>query len=171
VGLLRTALRGDDPTFFFEHRALLDTAEGRRPYPGDEYCLPYGQAAILSRGDELTVITWGEMVHRCLQAAQAFPKRIRVIDLRTIIPWDKVLVLENVRLTGKVLIVHEDTLTGGFGAELAAVIAEEAFSDLDGPIRRLASSDIPVPYNVPMMEAVIPSVKNIQAAMQALLDY
>lgn len=171
VGLLRSALRGDDPTFFFEHRALLDTAEGRRPYPGDDFCLPFGQAAVLSQGDTLTVVTWGEMVQRCLQAAQAFPGRIRLIDLRTIVPWDKSTVLDSVRQTGKVLIVHEDTLTGGFGAEIAAVIASEAFADLDGPISRLATSDIPIPYNVSMMEAVMPSVSRIQAAMQALLEY
>jgi 2-oxoisovalerate dehydrogenase E1 component len=171
VGLLRSAMRGDDPTFFFEHRALLDTAEGRRPYPGDDYCLPFGQATIMSHGDELTVITWGEMVHRCIQAARTFPGRITLIDLRTIIPWDKPCVLESVHQTGKVLIVHEDTLTGGFGAELAAVIAEEAFGDLDGPINRLATSDIPIPYNVAMMEATIPSVDHIQTAMQAVFDY
>jgi 2-oxoisovalerate dehydrogenase E1 component len=171
VGLLRSALRGDDPTFFFEHRALLDTAEGRRPYPGGDFCLPFGQAAVLSQGDTLTVVTWGEMVQRCLQAAQAFPGRISLIDLRTIVPWDKPIVLDSVRQTGKVLIVHEDTLTGGFGAEIAAVIAAEAFEDLDGPISRLATSDIPIPYNVSMMEAVIPSVSRIQAAMQALLEY
>jgi 2-oxoisovalerate dehydrogenase E1 component len=171
VGLLRSALRGDDPTFFFEHRALLDTAEGRRPYPGNDYCLPFGQATLLIQGNELTVVTWGEMVHRCLQAAQAFPNRVRLIDLRTIIPWDRATVIESVRQTGKVLIIHEDTFTGGFGAEIAAVIAEEAFSDLDAPISRLATSDISIPYNISMMETVIPSVQRIQAAMQALLDY
>jgi 2-oxoisovalerate dehydrogenase E1 component len=171
VGLLRSALRGDDPTFFFEHRALLDTVEGRRLYPGDDFCLEFGKAAIISEGDELTVVTWGETMHRCAQAAAAFPGRVTLIDLRTIIPWDKSTVLERVRQTGKVLIVHEDTLTAGFGAEIAAVIAEEAFADLDGPIHRLATPDIPIPYSVPLMEAVIPDVKRIQTAMQALLDY
>ena len=171
AGLLRSALRGDDPTFFFEHRALLDTAEGRRPYPGDDFCLEFGKAAVISEGDELTVITWGEVVHRCKQAAGAFPGRVTLIDLRTIIPWDKATVLERVRQNGKVLIVHEDTLTAGFGAEIAAVIAEEAFADLDGPVRRLATPDMPIPYSVPLMEAVIPDVKRIQTAMRALLDY
>lgn len=171
VGLLRCALRGDDPTFFFEHRALLDTVEGRRPYPGDDFCLEFGKAAILSEGDELTVVTWGELVHRCLQAASFFPGRVTLIDLRTIIPWDQSTVLEHVRHTGKVLIVHEDTLTAGFGAEIAALIAAEAFTDLDGPIRRLATPDTPIPYSVPLMEAVIPDSQRIQDAMQALLDY
>ncbi|HKZ70093.1 MAG TPA: thiamine pyrophosphate-dependent enzyme, partial [Anaerolineales bacterium] len=104
VGLLRTALRGDDPTFFFEHRALLDQPAGRRPYPGDDYCLPFGQAATLLEGDELTVVTWGEMVHRCLEAAQPFEGRMTLLDLRTITPWDVDSVLGAVRRTGKLLI-------------------------------------------------------------------
>lgn len=171
VGLLRGALRGDDPTFFFEHRALLDTAEGRRPYPGDDFCLPFGQAARLQNGDELVVITWGEMVHRCLAAAQEFVNRISVIDLRTIMPWDKECVLEEVRRTGKALIVHEDTWTGGFGAEIAATLAQEAFTDLDAPITRLSTPDLPIPYNVQMMEAVLPSIHGIRDAMRGLLEY
>lgn len=171
VGLLRSALRGDDPTFFFEHRALLDTAEARRPYPGDEYCLPFGTAATLLFGDELTVVTWGEMVHRCLAAAGNFSDRVTLLDLRTIIPWDKTTVLESVRRTGKALIVHEDTYTAGFAAEISATLAAEAFSDLDAPILRLATPDIPIPYNVAMMEAVIPDIERIKAKMEELLAF
>ncbi len=100
--------------FFFEHRALLDTSEGRRPYPGDDFCLPFGQAASLLQGDELTVVTWGAMVARCLEAARPFAGRVSLLDLRTIIPWDQEAVLESVRQTGKALIVHEDTLTDRF---------------------------------------------------------
>ena len=171
VGLLRAALRGDDPTFFFEHRALLDTAPARRPYPGDDYCLPFGKAATLTDGDELTVVAWGEMVHRCLEAAEAFAGRVAVIDLRTIIPWDKERVLNSVRRTGKALIVHEDTITGGFGGEIMAVIAGECFADLDAPLERLATPDCPVPYNARMMEYVLPTVETVRAKMQKLLDY
>jgi 2-oxoisovalerate dehydrogenase E1 component len=171
VGLLRTALRSDDPTFFFEHRALLDTAEGRRPYPGDDYCLPFGRAARLLTGPEAVIITWGEMVHRCLEAARAFPGRLSLLDLRTIIPWDQAGVLEAVRQTGKALIVHEDSLTAGFGAEVAAVIASQAFSDLDAPVERLAPPDVPIPYNIPLMEAILPNVATIQAKIAALLSY
>jgi 2-oxoisovalerate dehydrogenase E1 component len=171
VGLLRTAMRSDDPTFFLEHRALLDTAEGRRPYPGDDYCLPFGEANILTQGDELLIITWGEMVHRCLSAASTFQGRVTLMDLRTIIPWDKERVLESVRHTGKVLIVHEDTLTGGFAGEIISVIAAEAFNDLDAPIMRLATPDIPIPYNVNMMESVIPSVKTVHTKIEELLAF
>jgi 2-oxoisovalerate dehydrogenase E1 component len=171
AGLLRTALRSDDPTFFFEHRALLDTAEGRRPYPGDNFCLPFGRAALLLEGDELLVVAWGELVHRCLAAARDFPGRVAVLDLRTIIPWDQEQVLEWVRRTGKVLVAHEDTLTAGFAGEIIAAIAEGAFTDLDAPIARLATPDIPIPFNVELMESVIPSVARLQEKMQALLDY
>ena len=171
VGLLRTALRGDDPTFFFEHRALLDTPDGRRPYPGDNFCLPFGRAARLLQGDDLTVITWGAMTPRCLEAAKAFSGRVTLLDLRTIVPWDREAVLEAARRTGKVLIVHEDTLTSGFGSEIAAQIVSQAFTDLDAPIERLTTPDLPIPYNIGLMEAVLPSVERIRQKIQALLAY
>lgn len=171
VGLLRTALRGDDPTIFLEHRALLDTSEGRRPYPGDDFCLPYGKAARLLQGNELTAVTWGGMVGRCLEAARPFAGRVSVLDLRTIIPWDQEAVLESVRGTGKVLIVHEDTLTNGFAGEICAVIASQAFSDLDAPLERIGVPDVPIPYNIGLMEAVVPSVAAIQAKMEMLLAF
>ena len=171
VGLLRTALRGDDPTIFLEHRALLDTSEGRRPYPGDDFCLPYGQAARLLQGEELAVITWGAMVARCLEAARSFAGRVTVLDLRTIIPWDQEAVLESVRQTGKVLIVHEDTLTNGFAGEICAAIASQAFTDLDAPVERIGVPDIPIPYNIRMMDAILPSVATIQAKMDKLLAF
>jgi 2-oxoisovalerate dehydrogenase E1 component len=171
VGLLRTALREDDPTFFFEHRALLDTPEGRRPYPGDDYCLPFGRLTRLSEGDELSVITWGAMVHRCLEAANPYAGRVQIIDLRTIIPWDQKAVLESVRQTGKALVVHEDILTGGFAGEISAVIAEGAFRDLDAPIARLAMPDIPVPFSLGAMEALLPSVEKIRKKIEDLLAF
>lgn len=171
VGLLRIALRGDDPTFFMEHRALLDTSEGRRPYPGDEYCLPFGRAAKLSEGDELSVVTWGAMVARCLQAANDFPGRISVIDLRTIQPWDQECVLESVRETGKLLIVHEDSQTAGFAGEIIATVTSQAFTYLDAPIERLAMPDIPVPFNISMMNAVLPGAASIRTRMEEILAF
>lgn len=171
VGLLRSALRGDDPTMFFEHRALLDGAAARRPYPGDDYVLPFGVANVLQPGDELTIVSWGETVHRCLEAARDWSSRVEVIDLRTIVPWDKAAVLDSVRKTGKCLIVHEDTITAGFGAEIGATIAQEAFLDLDGPIVRLATSDQPIPYNPKLMDAVVPTVDKIRRAAEKLLAF
>ncbi len=180
VGLLRAALRGEDPTIFFEHRALLDTAIARRPYPGDDYVLRFGEAATLTEGDSLTVVAWGAMTHRVVEAAQSValsdqPKghagSVEVIDLRTIVPWDKSRVLESVRKTGKCLIVHEDALTGGFGAEIAAVVAEEAFTDLDAPLARMAVPDVPIPYNMGLMNAALPQVADIERKIQTMLAF
>jgi 2-oxoisovalerate dehydrogenase E1 component len=171
VGLLREALRGGDPTIFFEHRALLDTAIARRPYPGDDYVLPFGQAALLAEGDGLTIVTWGAMTHRVTEAAQSHAGRVDILDLRTIVPWDKSSVLESVRKTGKCLIVHEDALTGGFGAEIAAVVAEQAFTDLDAPLARMAVPDVLIPYNMALMNAVVPQVADIAEKIQSMLVF
>jgi 2-oxoisovalerate dehydrogenase E1 component len=171
AGLLRSALRGDDPAMFFEHRALLDTPEGRQPYPGDDYCLPFGAAARLSEGDELTLITWGAMVPRCLEATRSFPGRVCLLDLRTIIPWDQQAVLESVNRTGKALVVHEDTSTNGFAAEIIATITENAFTSLDAPVIRLAPPDIPIPYNIGSMNAILPGAAAIRARVAELLAF
>ena len=171
VGLLRSALRGDDPTLFLEHRALLDGAVARRPYPGDDYVLPFGVARVVQPGDELTIVTWGEAVHRCVDAARDFGSRVEIIDLRTIVPWDRAAALASARKTGKCLIVHEDTLTAGFGAEIAATIAQEAFLDLDGPIVRLATGDQPIPYHSALMDAVVPTPGKIRKAIEKLLAF
>ena len=172
AGLLRSAMRGPDPTLFLEHRALLDVSQARRPYPGDEYALPFGKAAVLTTGRRLTLVTWGAMVYRCLEAAQAHPGAVEVIDLRTIIPWDKETILESVQKTGKCLVVHEDTYTGGFAGEILATVADQAFAHLDGPPRRLTTIDTPIPYNKTMMnQAVIPNVGKIKAAIEELLAW
>ncbi len=171
VGLLRTALRGNDPTLFFEHRALLDTASARRPYPGDAYALPFGRAAVLQPGRSVTLITWGAMVYRCLEAAQAWPGEIEVLDLRTIVPWDQASVLASVVKTGKCLVVHEDFGTAGFGAEICATISAKAFQHLDAPLVRLASADCPIPYNLGLTESVIPSPAAISEQIVRLLAF
>jgi 2-oxoisovalerate dehydrogenase E1 component len=171
VGLLRTALREQDPTIFLEHRALYDTPPSRRPYPGDEYALPLGRAALIQAGSQLTVVSWGEMLHRCIEAAQPLGDGIEILDLRTVSPWDKETVLASVRKTGKALIAHEDGLTGGFGAEIAATLAEECFTALDAPVQRIAVPDIPIPFNIPLMNTVIPTVEQLRERMQQLLAW
>jgi 2-oxoisovalerate dehydrogenase E1 component len=168
VGLLRSALRGNDPTIFFEHRAMLDGTWARRPYPGDDFVLPFGVARIVRPGDELTIVTWGAMVERCEEAAGASQVDAEVIDLRTIVPWDREAVLASVRRTRRCLIVHEDTITAGFGAEIAAVLAREAFFDLDAPIERLAMPDIPSPHSIGLLEAVVPTVARITQTIRDL---
>ncbi|HKP30521.1 MAG TPA: transketolase C-terminal domain-containing protein, partial [Gemmatimonadales bacterium] len=171
VGLLRSALRGNDPTIFFEHRALLDGTWSRRPYPGDEFVVPFGKARTIVEGDKLTVVTWGAMVERCEAAAKASGHSVHVLDLRTISPWDRDAVLASVKKTRRCLIVHEDTMTAGFGAEVAAVVAEEAFLNLDAPIRRMAIPDVPTPYNVGLMNAILPKVDEISAVMGAMVEF
>jgi len=171
VGLLRTALRGNDPVLFLEHRNLLDTSAGRSPYPGDNYAIPFGKADIVATGTQATIVTWGECVSRAKQVAEMTGLSIEIIDLRTITPWDKEAVLQSVRKTNRVMILHEDTITAGFGAEIAAVIAQEAFNYLDAPVDRFATPDIPIPYNLRLMDVVIPSVKDIAERVKTLVNY
>ena len=172
VGLLRTALRSNDPVYFFEHRAMLDAASARRPYPGDDYMLPFGKAKFIQQGDDLTVVTWGGMVERCEAALKQIDSaQVDLIDLRTIIPWDKEAVLESIGRTGKCLIVHEDIGIAGFGAEIAATLAQEAFLDLDGPIQRLTAPAVPIPFNTSLMDAVVPTIDSIRDHMRELLEF
>jgi 2-oxoisovalerate dehydrogenase E1 component len=166
VGLLRTALRGNDPTIFFEHRAMLDSAGARRPYPGDDFVIPFGVARIVRTGSELTIVTWGAMVERCEQAAAASGVDVEVLDLRTLSPWDKAAVLASVNKTRRCIIVHEDNATAGFGAEIAAVLAKEAFFNLDAPIERLTMPDIPSPHSPVLLNAAVPSVERITNTIQ-----
>jgi 2-oxoisovalerate dehydrogenase E1 component len=169
VGLLRSAMRGQNPTIFFEHRSLLMTSDGSARYPGDDYVVPYGKGVTLQAGAELSVVTWGAMVHRVLPAARKFGERVEVIDLRTIAPWDRERVLESVTRTGRCLIVHEDNLTAGFGAEIAATVAKEAFWHLDAPVDRIAVEDVPMPYHPILLDAVLPDSERIAARIDALL--
>jgi 2-oxoisovalerate dehydrogenase E1 component len=171
VGLLRGALRGDDPVMFLEHRAMLDAAWARRPYPGDDYVLPFGKARITMPGTKLTIVTWGAMVERCEEAARASGHSVEVIDLRTLMPWDKEAVLDSVSRTHRCLIVHEDLRTAGFGAEIAAVVADEAFMELDAPVARLTMPDIPSPHNPVLLNHVVPSVGRIRDKIDALVAF
>jgi 2-oxoisovalerate dehydrogenase E1 component len=158
VGLLRSALRGNDPTIFW------------RPYPGDEFVVPFGKASLLREGSMLTIVTWGAMVERCELAIDASGKSVDLLDLRTLSPWDREATLASVRKTRRCLIVHEDTMTAGFGAEIAAVLAKEAFFDLDAPIERLAMPDVPSPHNPALLDAVLPSVETITRSIVDLTE-
>jgi len=171
VGLLRTAMRDNNPTIFFEHRSMLDSAWARRPYPGDDYVVPFGKANTIATGDKLTVVTWGAMVPRCEKSAADLGGDIEVIDLRTLSPWDSKAVVKSVSRTHRCLIVHEDNITAGFGAEIAAFLTEKIFFELDAPPRRIAMPDIPSPHNPGLMESVVPNVERITAAMRDLIDF
>lgn len=168
TGLLRTSLRSKNPTIFLEHRAMLDSAWARRPYPGDRYVVPLGEARVLRAGTDLTLISWGGMVERCAAACERCNASVELLDLRTIAPWDRAAVLASVRKTSRCLIVHEDAVTAGFGAEISAVLAREAFFSLDAPIERLAVPDVPLPYSVELMKAILPGVEEIAAKIDEL---
>ncbi|WP_234035251.1 alpha-ketoacid dehydrogenase subunit alpha/beta [Aurantiacibacter sediminis] len=169
VGLLRTSLRGNDPVIFFEHRAMLDDTWARRPYPGDDYAFEFGKARSVAEGDDLTIVTWGAMVPRCEEAAEG--RSVHVLDLRTLMPWDKDAVLESVRRTRRCLIVHEDLQTAGFGAEIAAVVVEDAFLHLDAPVARLTMPDLPSPHNPVLLNSVVPSIESIRTKIDELIGY
>jgi 2-oxoisovalerate dehydrogenase E1 component len=174
VGLLRTALRGDNPVMFLEHRLLYRYREANAPYPGPDYQVPFGQARLVREGRDAVILCWGESVYRAREAAEALAAEGHdpaILDLRTIVPWDEEAVFAAVRRTGKVLIVHEDTRTCGFGAELAARISEEVFEYLDAPIRRLATADVPSPCHDTLFDAVMPTTAKVQAALAELLRY
>lgn len=169
VGLLRAALRSKNPTIFFEHRSLLMTSDGSARYPGDDYVIPFGSSRTLRAGSDITVVTWGAMVHRCVEACAESDASVELIDLRTIAPWDRSAVLASVEKTGRCLIVHEDTRTAGFGAEIAAVLAREAFWYLDAPVDRLCVEDVPMPYHPALMNAVLPDAPRIAQRIDELV--
>jgi 2-oxoisovalerate dehydrogenase E1 component len=171
VGLLRTALRGNDPVMFLEHRNMLDAASARRPYPGDDFALPFGVAKRVREGSDITIVAWGAMVERCEAAADKAGVSADILDLRTLAPWDSEAVLASVRRTHRCFIVHEDIGTGGFGAEIAAVVADQAFLDLDAPVVRLTMPDIPSPHHPELMEWALPSVERIAAKIQELVRF
>jgi 2-oxoisovalerate dehydrogenase E1 component len=171
VGLLRSAMRSNNPTIFFEHRNLLDAKYARKPYPGDEYVVPIGKANTLQEGNDLTIVTWGAMCEQVEIAVNEMDISADILDLRSIMPWDKEAVLQSVQKTNRCLIVHEDTKTAGFGAEISAFLSQKAFKYLDAPIERLTMPDIPVPYNVDLMDAVLPTSNKIVDKIKALVAF
>ena len=173
-GLLKAAIRGDDPVIFMEHKGLYRQGYASSPEPDADYVLPLGIASMKRLGTDVTVITYGALVQKSLEAARKMEERgisVEVIDLRTINPLDKETIFSSVKKTGRVLIAHEDTVTGGFGGELAALIAEHCFQYLDAPIKRVAALDAPVPYSPPLENAVLPNEAKILSALEELTAY
>lgn len=171
VGLLRSAMRSNNPTIFFEHRNLLDAKYARKPYPGDQFVVPIGRARKLQEGEDLTIVTWGAMCEQSEEAVKNMDISADILDLRSIMPWDKEAVLKSVQKTNRCLIVHEDTQTAGFGAEISAVLSQEAFQYLDAPIERLTMPDIPVPYNLGLMNSVLPNAEKIINKIDKLVSF
>jgi pyruvate/2-oxoglutarate/acetoin dehydrogenase E1 component len=169
-GLLISAIEDPNPVLFFEHKHLYRRIKGE--VPNERYTTPIGEARVHREGTDVTVITWGAMVYTAEEAASKLDDlSVEIIDLRTILPWDKDAVLASVRKTSKALVLHEDTRTGGFGAEIAATIGEEAFEDLDGPVRRIAAPDTPVPFSPALEAAFIPQVEDVVAGLRELAEY
>jgi 2-oxoisovalerate dehydrogenase E1 component len=175
VGLLRTALQAEDPVLFLEHKHLLRQPYTRDPFPSRGFQIPFGRGRIARDGDELTIVTWGATVERSRQAAEALERdegvSVQVVDLRSIRPWDQTLVAEQVARTGRLLVVHEDVVTGGFGGEVAAWVAEHCFSDLDAPVGRVGATDTHVAYEPGLEKAILPQVEGIAEAARRVLAY
>jgi 2-oxoisovalerate dehydrogenase E1 component len=173
AGLLRTAFRAEDPVLFLEHKHLYRQGYNRDPLPPADWMLPFGRGTYVTRGDRATVVTWGATVHRAELARKELGEDagVEIIDLRTISPWDREIVAESVRKTGRVLVLHEDTLTCGFGAEIAAFVADECFEYLDAPVWRLAATDTFCAYEPGLERAILPQAADIERDLRALLDY
>jgi 2-oxoisovalerate dehydrogenase E1 component beta subunit len=171
-GLIKAAIRDDNPVIFFEHKFLYRRI--KEEVPEDDYTVPLGQAAVRREGRDIAVITYGAMVWTALEAAEILAKEgisLEVVDLRTLLPYDEQAVLESARKCSKVILLHEDTRTGGMAGELAALIAEKAFEDLDGPIVRVTAPDTPVPFSPPLEEYYLPNAQMVVAAARMLASY
>jgi 2-oxoisovalerate dehydrogenase E1 component beta subunit len=172
-GLLISAIEDPNPVLYFEHKHLYRRIKGE--VPDGEHTVEFGQARVHREGTDLTLVTYGAMVYTAEEAADAIAEKdgtsVEIVDLRTVMPWDKAAVLESVRKTSKVLVLHEDTRSGGFGGEIAATIAEEAFEDLDAPVKRLTAPDTPVPFSPTLEKAFIPQVDDVVAALRELAEY
>jgi 2-oxoisovalerate dehydrogenase E1 component len=175
IGLLRTAIRCDDPVLFLEHKNLYRSVFGRSAYPGPEYTIPFGKAAIVKPGKDLTVVTYGAVVPRALQAAQRMERELGVdvelIDLRSLSPYDWDAIATSVKKTSKVIVAHEDMKSWGYGAEIAARIGDELFHDLDGPVRRVGAMDTFVGYQPLLENEILPQVDHLFAAMRELAAF
>jgi len=171
-GLLKAAIRDNNPVLYFEHKHLYRRI--REDVPEEDYEVPIGVADVKREGRDLSIVTYGAMVHASLEAAERLSKEgaeVEIVDLRTLTPLDKECFLASVRKTGRALVVHEAHLTSGFGGEVASIIAEEAWESLDAPVRRIGALDVPIPFSPTLEDAVLPSAAKIEAGARRLLEY
>ena len=171
-GLLISSIQDPNPVIYFEHKHLYRRIKDE--VPDERYTVPFGQARVHREGDDVTVVTWGAMVYTAAEAAEKLAEEgvsVEILDLRTVMPWDKEAVLKSVEKTSKALVLHEDTRTGGFGAEIVATITEEAFESLDAPVKRITAPDTPVPFSPPLEKAFIPQVDGVVAGLKDLAEY
>ncbi|MGH9611550.1 MAG: alpha-ketoacid dehydrogenase subunit beta, partial [Bryobacteraceae bacterium] len=175
-GLLRTAIRCEDPVLFLEHKRLYREPYNRSPHPGPDFCIPFGKAKVVKPGENLTIVTYGALVQKALQAALQVEHRhpdssVEVIDLRTLAPYDWAAIKTSVEKTNRVLLAHEDTLAWGYAAELAARIANELFGSLDAPVGRVAALDTFVGYHPTLENEILPQTENLVHEAERLLTY
>ena len=173
-GLLKTACRMDDPVIYMEHKGLYRQGYAATEEPGEDYALPFGKGRIVCQGNELTIVTWGAMVQKSIEGIKSLALAdgvVEIIDLRTLNPLDLDMIEASLEKTGKVLVVYEDNLTNGPGAEISALIADRFFELLDGPVRRVAAKDSPVPFNWFLEEKILPQTEDVSIAIQELLEY
>ena len=173
-GLLKSSLRMDDPVIFLEHKGLYRQGYAATPEPNKDYVLPFGKSNLINEGDFLTIVTWGAMVQKSIDAIKNCNlehSAVDLIDLRTLNPIDWEAIYLSVEKTGKLLIVHEDLLTGGVGAEIAAKLSDDLFEELDGPIKRVAAKDCHVPYNDVLENEILPQTDQIAEAINDLMEY
>jgi len=175
-GLLRTALRSDDPVMFLEHKRLYREPYNRSPHPGENYTIPFGKAWTVKPGKSLTVVTYGALVQKALLAATQVERRnpeasIEILDLRTLAPYDWDAIRTSVEKTSRVIVAHEDCLSWGYGAEIAARIADELFDRLDAPVRRVGALDTWVGYHPKLESAILPQTETLAAEIERLLEY
>jgi len=171
-GLLKAAIRDEDPVLYLEHKFLYRRI--KEELPGEDFVVPIGKAALRRKGKDIVLITYGAMLYVALEAARALESEgieLTIIDLRSLLPLDKEMILESVRRVNKVMILHEDTRTGGLAGEIAAILAEEAFDDLDGPIVRVTAPDTPVPYAATLEDAFLPQPADVVEAARRLAAY
>jgi pyruvate/2-oxoglutarate/acetoin dehydrogenase E1 component len=168
-GLLAAAIRDPNPVCYLEHKGLYRYVKGE--VPEGEYVVELGKARVAREGEEMTVITYGSGVHLALDAAEALDESIEVVDLRSLCPLDTEAILASARKTGKVLVAHEATQSCGVGAEVAALVAAEAFEDLDAPVRRLTAADVPIPFSPPLEQEILPQLEDMKEACRELLQY
>jgi 2-oxoisovalerate dehydrogenase E1 component len=170
-GLLKYACRVDDPVLFLEHKGLYRQGFAASPEPDDDYLLPFGHAKVVQEGNDLTIVTWGALVQKSIEASKSVNYSIEIIDIRTLVPLDIQTILLSVKKTNRAMVVHEDNLTSGFGGEIASLIADKGFEFLDAPIKRIASKDSHVPYSPLLEKEILVQTDWIIDGISEILEY